>query len=204
MHAPPCQNQNPPPHVQSNCQHHTHDMTMETRTNDMMASQTSSPSFTCQYTCYSHRHHDPSIARPDPPSRRRKKGPRGSLGSVSYPAYQLTPRHLRVQITGLSTRGPPPYPERGGSGPASRPLGAPVLHDSSDSCWAGRSTLVSPPVGRILGLSNSVGDGQGRGLGFGWRQVFGVVAGAASAGDVVVAPFSLIPSSFRVEEVHSQ
>lgn len=67
----------------------------------------------------------------DHPSRRakpaQKKGaervPR-LLGSVSY---RLLLGICGSQITGLSTRGPLPYPERGESGPASRPLGASVF-----------------------------------------------------------------------------
>lgn len=104
------------------------------------------------------------------------------LGSVSY---RLLLGICGSQITGLSTRGPLPYPERGGSGPASRPLGA--------SVFAGQATLVPRPNL----VSHSVGGGASAvgAVGFGsccW--------GAASADDVVVAPFWLIPSSFEVEE----
>lgn len=171
---------------------------MDTRTNDMMASKTSPPSFTCQHTCLFKPQHrplapNPPITRPDAPSRRRKKGPRGSLGCsgpfrIASSSASAGPR---------SPVSPPVDPSRtpSGAGPVLRqdPSAPQFLLDS----WAGQATLVPRPNL----VSHSVGGGASAvgAVGFGsccW--------GAASADDVVVAPFLLIPSSFEVEEPHSQ
>lgn len=199
MHAPPCQNQNPHPHVQSNCQHHTHDMTMETQTNDMMASPTSPPSFTCQSTCF---FHNPPIARPDPPSRRRKRGREGpsSPFRIVVSSASAGPDHRPLHPW------TPPYPEWGGSGPASRPPRCPSFARQLRQ-------LLGGPV--HLGLSARGPNFGALQLDRGWEGPRMLVAagfgvgeagcwGAASAGDVVVAPFSLIPFSFQVEDAHSQ
>lgn len=134
-------------------------------------------------------HRSPVQTRQAGAAKRGREGPSAArVRFVSPP-----PRHLRVPDHRSLHPWTPPYPERGGSGPASRPLGASILLDS----WAGQATLVPRPN---LVSHSAVGGASAVGaVGFGsccW--------GAASADDVVVAPFLLIPSSFEVEEPHSQ
>lgn len=161
----------------------------------MMASKTSPPSFTCQHTCLFKPQHRPQST--DHPSRRAKPAQQKGaervprlLGSVSY---RLLLGICGSQITGLSTRGPLRTPSGA----------APVLcQDPSAPQFCSTAGRANPPwsLGRI---SSPTRLGEGPRLLERW--VLGVVAGgAASADDVVVAPFLLIPSSFQVEEPHSQ
>lgn len=166
----------------------------------MMASPTSPPWFTCQHTCLFPLRHRHSIHQ-SPSSRRTKKGLRGSgpfrinrlLGicgstiSGSPPVDPSVPRARRVRSC-VKT------PRRPSFARQLRQLGGPV-----HLCLSARGpNFGALPLGWGMGRGRASAVGAA-GFWGGWGGCWG----AASAGDVAIAPFLLIPSSIQGEEAHS-
>lgn len=143
----------------------------------------------------------PPLNPPIPVKPAHKKGAE-RVGSVSY---QSTPRHLRVHDQRLSTRGPSvprarrvrscvKTPRRPSFARQFRQLGGPV-----HLCLSARGpNFGALPLGWGMGRGRASAVGAA-GFWGGWGGCWG----AASAGDVAIAPFLLIPSSIQGEEAHS-